>query len=119
MFLKVWGNNRKKAVVADNFDELLKKGKEKLDMSDCETVKVFLNDGTEIDDNETLKCCVDGTVVQFIDTSSISVEEKQIANAKEPTLSSNIANTKTGKQKQLTLTLLNDKIALGPEIAEV
>ena len=58
-------------------------------MSNCETVKVFLNDGTEIDDNETLKFCVDETVVQFIDTSSISVEEERIAYTKEPTLPSN------------------------------
>ena len=58
-------------------------------MSDCEMVKVFLNDGTEIHDNATLKCCVDGTVVQFIDTSTISVEEERIAYTKEPTLPSN------------------------------
>ena len=51
-------------------------GKEKLEMSDYETIKVFLNDRTEINDNETLKCCVDGIVVQFIDTSTISVEEE-------------------------------------------
>jgi hypothetical protein len=46
-------------------------GKEKLGMQDVMSIKILLEDGTEIDDDDTLKCCSDGTVLRFVDSNEI------------------------------------------------
>ncbi|CAB4040898.1 nuclear localization sequence-binding -like, partial [Paramuricea clavata] len=51
-------------------------GKEKLEMGNVERLKVCMTDGTEIDDDEILKSCSDGTILHFICESDAEASQE-------------------------------------------
>lgn len=62
---KIWNTTARKALFASNLEELILKGTEKLQM-DNEKVRTFLEDGTEIDENEVFKSLPEATVIYLL-----------------------------------------------------
>ncbi|KXJ18933.1 hypothetical protein AC249_AIPGENE25670 [Exaiptasia diaphana] len=77
---KIWsdfgGDCMKKSVVVNSYDELLKKSVSKLALGNPSSIKICLEDGTEVDDDETLQCLDKGTVL--IVTTDFAGKRKKV-----------------------------------------
>ncbi|CAB4031716.1 DNA fragmentation factor subunit alpha-like isoform X2, partial [Paramuricea clavata] len=105
---------KKKAVVADSLTDLLKKGKEKLEMGNVERLKVCMTDGTEIDDDEILKSCSDGTILHFICESDAEASQEMAEKPSSQRVFSSTTPVKKNKFKQMTLTAgIGNTISIG------
>lgn len=64
---KVWSLTARKAVMASSLDELLSSGKSKLNLDT--NVSAYMEDGTEIDDNDIFCALPSGTVIYLLTES--------------------------------------------------
>lgn len=64
--IKIWTSSTKKAIVSCNLEDMLRKGAEKLQIYDCQNLKAFLEDGTEVDDEEIFEALPAGSVVYLL-----------------------------------------------------
>ena len=62
---KIWTNSSKKAILASSLQELKKKGSEKLLITE-DDISAFLQDGTELDDEEVFQALNGGTVIYLL-----------------------------------------------------
>lgn len=61
-FIKIWTSSTKKAVVCSDLDDMIVKGGTKLGIN-SQNLKAFLEDGTEVDDEEIFEALPAGSVV--------------------------------------------------------
>ena len=64
-FLKVWTTSVKKGIVCSNLEQLIEKGSTKLNITTV-NLKAYLEDGTELDDEEIFEALPVGTVVYLL-----------------------------------------------------
>jgi hypothetical protein len=62
---KVWSLTTKKCVIAKCLDDLISSGKQKLGLKD-EAITVFLEDGTEVDEDEIFQELSPGTILYLL-----------------------------------------------------
>lgn len=63
--MKIWTSSTKKAVVCSNLNDMIEKGIAKLGIK-CQNLKAFLEDGTEVDDEEIFEALPAGSVVYLL-----------------------------------------------------
>lgn len=64
--LKIWTSSQKKAIVCSSLEEMVEKGILKLNIYNVTKLKAFLEDGTELDDEEIFEALPAGTVIYLL-----------------------------------------------------
>lgn len=66
ILFKVWSLTDRKMVIASTLQELMSKGKKKLSLNEDTDVRVYLEDGTEVDDDDILQSLESQTIIYLL-----------------------------------------------------
>lgn len=66
ILFKVWSLTDRKMVIASTLQELMSKGKKKLSLNEDTHIRVYLEDGTEVDDDDILQSLESQTILYLL-----------------------------------------------------